>query len=257
MRSRARLPPNFRDILIKPLTRNKVLVVSCDSAGAVGPKRDDIVKVDGSVLGRFIVRVALMEVMAVGAKPICVSCGLSVEPEPTGESILAGVLSEMKKVGLDRSSLVISTEKNFETTQSGIGITVIGIVNRDEMRMGEAEDGDLIVSLGIPSVGMEVLENERKGLIAELDDLIKLLSLNFAHAVIPVGSKGILYEANVLAKESEAFLKLNPNPGLDITKSAGPGTVILAAIGRDYLDEFKSHFRKPINLIAHLEKQSR
>lgn len=249
------LPPNFRDVLIKPLTKSKFLVVGCDSSGAIGPKIGDAVKVDGGTLGKFTVRTALMEVMAVGAKPTCVACGLGVEPKPTGESIIEGVLSEMKKVGLDESSLVISTEKNFETTQTGIGVAVIGVANINELRIGQAKDGDLIVSLGIPSVGIEVLENERKGLIADLEDLMKLLSLNFVHSVIPVGSKGIFYEMNVLAKEAEANLKLNPSLSMDIKKSAGPATVILAAISNNYLEELKSYFKKPINLLACLEKR--
>lgn len=257
MKTQNILPPNFRDVLIKPLTKSKFLVVSCDSSGAIGPKIGDVIKVDGKILGKFTVRTALMEVMAVGAKPICVACGLGVEPKPTGESIIEGVLSEIRKVGLDQSSLVISTEKNFETTQTGIGVTVIGVAKVNELKMGQAKDGDLIISLGVPSVGIEVLENERKGLIADLEDLIRLLSLNFAHSVIPVGSKGIFYEMKVLAKEAEADLKLNPNPNIDIEKSAGPATVILAAISSNHLEELKRYFKKPINLLAILEKRKR
>ncbi|MEM0488883.1 MAG: AIR synthase related protein [Candidatus Bathyarchaeia archaeon] len=254
MKTRNILPQNFRDVLIKPLTRNKFLVVGCDSCGAIGPKIGDVIKVDGSILGKFAVRTALMEVMAVGAKPICVACGLGVEPKPTGESIIEGVLSEIRKVGLDQSSLVISTEKNFETTQTSMGVSVIGLANLNELKMGQAKDGDLIISLGVPSVGIEVLENEQKGLIADLEDLMKLLSLKFVHSVIPVGSKGIFYEMKVLAKEAEANLKLNQNPNIDMEKSAGPATVILAAISGNRLEELKRYFKKPINLLARLEK---
>ncbi|MBC7131356.1 hypothetical protein H5T51_09165, partial [Candidatus Bathyarchaeota archaeon] len=234
--SMAELPPNYRDVLIKPLNHKKFLVLSCDSSGAIGPKNEDVLKVEGNIVGKFIVRTALMEVMAVGAKPIGVACGLSVEPKPTGESIIKGVLTEMRKAGLKRSDLVVSTEKNFDTVQTGIGVTVIGIANRDKLLIGMAENNDLIVSVGIPSVGAEVLENERKGVIVDIEDLAKLLSLNFVHAAIPVGSKGILHEAKVLAKEAGGRLKLNRKPGIDIRKSAGPSTVILVAIEKDSLD---------------------
>ncbi len=111
MKSSNRLPPNFRDILLRPVTRSKILVIGCDSSGAIGPKRGDIIKVEGRILGKFTVRTALMEVMAVGAKPIIVACGLGAELKPTGESIIEGILSEIRKAGLDRSSVVVSTEK--------------------------------------------------------------------------------------------------------------------------------------------------
>jgi hypothetical protein len=254
MKSSNRLPPNFRDILLRPVTRSKVLVIGCGSSGAIGPKRGDIIKVEGRILGKFTVRTALMEVMAVGAKPTIVACGLGVEPKPTGESIIEGILSEIRKVGLNRSSVVVSTEKNFDTIQTGIGVAVIGIADIKKLRIGKAKDGDLIVSLGIPSLGTEVLENERANLIADLEDLMKLLSFDFVNTVISVGSRGILHEVNVLAKESNTSFRLSPNLKVDVKKSAGPSTVILAAINRNRLNELKSNFNKPINKIAYLEK---
>lgn len=247
---------SYRDVLIKPLLDDKFLVVSCDSAGSVGPKPGDLIKVSGEVLGKFIVRTALMEILAVGAKPLCVACGLGVEPEPTGASILKGVRREMRKVGLNpRYDLVISTEKNFSTTQTGIGIAAIGLAEKSKLLVGKCERGDVIVGIGLPSVGMEVIENERKNAIADLEDLCKLLSLvpsGFVHAVIPVGSKGISHEINVLAKESKLRAALREHVPVDLNKSAGPSTVILAAIKGDYYETLKLSFKKPIYEVATL-----
>ncbi len=92
-------------------------------------------------------------------------------------------------------------------------------------------------------MGTEVLENERENLIADLEDLMKLLSFDFVNAVIPVGSRGILHEVNVLAKESNTSLRLNQHLKVDVKKSAGPSTVILAAINRDHLNELKRKFK--------------
>ncbi|MCS7113894.1 MAG: hypothetical protein RMJ15_02630 [Nitrososphaerota archaeon] len=250
-----KLPDNFRDIIIKPISQRKLLIVGCDSSGAVGSKTGDVVKVDGETVGKFAVRTALMEVMAVNAEPLCVACGLAVEPKPAGEDILKGVQSEMVRAGLNPSrDLVISTEKNFPTIQTGVGVAVVGVVGKDSLLMGKSKEGDIIASVGIPSVGMEVLENERRGVIADLEDLNQLLSLEFVHGVIPVGSKGVLYESKILAKESKLGIKLHRNIPIDTEKSAGPSTVLLASIERDSFELLKAFLRKPVHKIALLTR---
>jgi len=248
-----KFPNNFRDIIIKPISKYKLLIVGCDSLGAVGPKNGDVVKVDGEIVGKFTVRTALMEVMAVNAKPICVACGLAVEPKPTGQKIIKGIESEMKKAGLNPSlDLIISTEKNFSTSQTGMGVAVVGIAEKNSLLMGKSKEGDIIISVGIPSVGNEVLENEQKGFIADLEDLKKLLSMEFVHGIIPVGSKGIIEEVKILAMESRLGIKLYRNIAIDTKKSAGPSTVLLASVERDSFESLKSLLRKPVHKIATL-----
>ncbi|HHY18163.1 MAG TPA: alpha-ribazole-5-phosphate synthase, partial [Firmicutes bacterium] len=53
----------YRDLTLVSLTEDCVLVIACDSAGGIGPKELDSVKVPGYVLGRFTARVALMELL--------------------------------------------------------------------------------------------------------------------------------------------------------------------------------------------------
>jgi hypothetical protein len=239
---------NIRDVLIKKLG-NYFLIISCDSSGAIGPKNGDILKVNGEILGKHMVRSALMEVLSVRAKPICISCGLGVEPEPTGVSIIKGIKEEMIKVGLNpNEDLVISTEKNFPTNQTGLGITAIGFASEKDLLIGKSKKNDLIISIGLPSVGKEVLENRDN--IVEIEDILTLLSMDFIHGIIPVGSKGILYEANILAKESNLKLKFFNDIKLDIRKSAGPSTVVLVTLKKEYIDLIKSKINKPIHEIA-------
>ena len=145
------------------------------SSGAVGPKIEDKVKVEGRVLGKFLARVALMDVIATGAFPVLLSVTLGVEKEPTGNEILEGIRREARTLGLDADQVILAnTEDNFETVQTGAGLTVIGFANEDELRLGKTNPGDLIVAIGKPKVGEEVLSAEARGEIADLKNVVQL-----------------------------------------------------------------------------------
>ncbi|MFQ6080549.1 MAG: AIR synthase related protein [Candidatus Bathyarchaeia archaeon] len=250
------LPPikvikTARDVSIFEFGNGLVMVVGCDSAGGIGPKPLDKVKVDGHTLGRFTARVALMEVLAAGALPICLVSTLSVEPEPTGVKILEGIRSEVQHAGLDHTLVITgSMEKNIRVNQTGLGVTVIGLASKKQLKIGKSKSGDLIIAVGIPSVGIEVLAAEKQGRIADLKDLLRLKSLNFVHEVIPVGSKGIIHEANVIAQDSHLRVKLKEKPGVNLKKPAGPGTVVMVTISKDAFNKLPQLISKPIHVIG-------
>jgi len=243
----------FRDVLVFALDRHRVMVVGCDSSGGIGPKPMDVVKVDGHILGKFTARVALMEVLSTGAKPICLVDTLCVEPKPTGLKILQGIREEAERAGL-KSRLVITgtSEKNVPVQQTGLGVTVIGMAKRDKLRIGLSRKKNVVVSVGIPHVGSEVLSGEKRGLIADTKDLLKLLNLNFVREIVPVGSHGILHEAEAIAKESLLKLRLAQRPRVDVRKSAGPATVILSTLPEPQLPKLHDEISKPINMIGRL-----
>ena len=242
-----------RDVLIFQLDSAKALVISCDSAGAIGPKPLDKVKVDGYTLGKITARVALMEVLSTGAKPICVVDTLSVEPEPTGSEILVGVREEAKKVGLDPELAVMgSSEKNFAVEQTGIGVTVIGVIEKSLLKIGFSKPEDIVVAVGVPCVGAEVLYEEKNGNIADTLDVLKLRELDFVHEILPVGSEGIAREIRILAESSKLKFKLMEKTRLDVKKSAGPATVLLASLPQSRLAEVKRAIGKPVNVVGYL-----
>jgi hypothetical protein len=112
--------------------------------------------------------------------------------------------------------------------------------------------GDLIVAIGIPSVEMEVLAAEKQGKIADLKDFLKLASFNFVHEVIPVGSKGIIHEANIIAQDAHLHVKLQEKTGVDIKKSAGPATTVVVTISKDAFNQLLQFINKPMHVIGSL-----
>src|SRR4030042_5659078 len=155
------------DVSILKVPTGHAIVVGSTSAGGVGPKAMDQVKVEGRVLGKFLARVALMDVAATGAFPLLLSVTLGVEKEPTGNEILEGIRHEARSIGLDPNQVLMEkTEDNFQTMQTGVGLTVVGFANEDELRLGKTLPGDLIVAIGRPKVGNEVIGAETRGEIA-------------------------------------------------------------------------------------------
>lgn len=142
------------DVSIMKIPTGHAVVVGSTSSGAVGPKMMDKVKVDGKVLGKFLARVALMDVTATGAFPILLSVTLGVEQDPTGNEILEGIRRETRVLGLEPNQVLLeNTEDNFETLQTGVGLTVIGFANEEELRLGKTVPGDLVVAVGKPQGG--------------------------------------------------------------------------------------------------------
>lgn len=239
-----------RDVSVFEVSNDSVIVVGCDSAGGIGPKPLDKIKVSGYTLGRFTARVALMEVLAVGAKPVCLTNTLSVEPDPTGSEILEGIISEVQVARLDRSLVIIgSMEKTVTVEQTGIGITVVGLASKNNLKIGLSKPDDLIVAVGVPSVKDEVLPAEERGEIADLEDLLMLMSCDFVHEVIPVGSQGIMHEVNVLAKDSDLRAKLEL-PEVETKRSAGPATAVVVTISKNALSKLSGLINKPIQVIG-------
>jgi selenophosphate synthetase-related protein len=240
------------DVSILKLPTGHAVVVGSTSSGGIGPKKMDKVRVEGRVLGKFLARVALMDVAATGAFPMLLSVTLGVEKEPSGHEILEGVRNECRVFGLDPNQVLMeNTEDNVETVQTGAGVTVVGFANEEELRLGKTSPGDLIVAIGKPKVGDEVLPAEVKGEIADLKNVALLSQKNYVHDIAPVGTFGIAYEARMMAHAVGRQLEIEETKKeVDLVKSAGPATVVLITMAPEKLDELTLLIRKPISVVG-------
>ncbi len=229
------------------------LVFAVDSAGGIGPKPLDKVKVSGEILGRFTAQAAIMEVLAVNAEPIQIAYSFCFEPQPTGDEVIKGIKRALREAKVKSKDILLgSSEKNVKVEQSGLGICVVGSVSIKKLKIGKSKKGDIIASIGIPSVGYEVLEAEEKGLIADIKTLKELIKRPYVREVIPVGSKGILYEAEIIAKDCGLEFKPYEHVSIDVKKPAGPSTVLVVSIERDSLEKLYE-LKKPITKIGFLD----
>jgi len=242
------------DVSVMKMPTGHAIVVGSSSSGGVGPKPMDKIKSSGKIVGKFLARVASMDVAATGAFPVSVSVTLGVEKEPTGNQIIEGIQKEIKGLGLEPNQVLKeNTEENFETIQTGAGITVVGLANEDELRLAKTAPGDLVIAIGEPKLGDEVIPAEARGEIANLKDVTALARKKFVHDIVPVGSFGISHEAKMLAYSIGRQLKINENTKLDLNKSAGPATVVLTTLNKENLGELQFFIRKPINVIGEIQ----
>ena len=241
------------DVSILKIPTGHAIVVSSTSSGGVGPKPMDKVKADGRLVGKFLARVALMDVAATGAFPLLLSATLGVEKEPSGREILEGIRREAAVLGLEVGQVLLeNTEENFETVQTGVGLTVVGFSNEEQLRLGKTLPGDLLVAVGKPKVGDEVILAEAKGEVADLKNVVWLSQRKYVHDIVPVGSFGIAYEARMMAHAVGRQLKLVTESGLDLEKSAGPATVVLVTLDAEKFEEFNSIVGKPTAIVGEI-----
>ena len=242
-----------RDVEVVSINQAQYLVASCDSCGAIGMKDLDAFKITWSITGRLTTRVALLEVLSTGAVPQMMTVAISNEPHPTGDRILEGVREELESAGLTMLPMVISTEKNMFTQQTGLGISVIGVTEKKQLRIGTAQSGDDVYCLGLPKVGPEI-DNPEDSEIVQVKDIQFLLDISGIHDIVPVGSRGIRSEALQLATNVNCRLIVDPSCVLDLDKSAGPSTCLIFSFTSSLvLDLSSSGFpRLPITKVGKL-----
>jgi hypothetical protein len=189
-------------------------------------KQNDIVRFPPGIVGSFTARVALMEVLSVNALPKTISIAISNEPYPTGAEIIKGIAEELRSTGFEALPMAISTEKNIPTSQTALGITVVGSCKNDAIRVARSKPGDLVYCIGIPKVGNEITGTDDAD-VAQISHIKQLLMLNGVGDIVPVGSKGILAETEMLCKSTHCRFICKPEGNIDIHRSAGPSTCIV------------------------------
>lgn len=222
----------YRDLTLIDINEDQKLVVSCDSSGGIGEKENDIIKTSPEIVGYFGAQVALMEIIAFGADPSLVVNTLSVEMDDTGSRIIEGIKKALKALNLDDQRVITgSTEENFPVSVTGLGITAIGIINKKDWKKPQTRPGMIGVAIGKPKVGDEVLEDREQ--VMDISKLIQIREKNYIGEILPIGSKGILYELKEMARSNNLNFILEKNISLDLEKSGGPSTCLIVSVEED------------------------
>jgi hypothetical protein len=203
--------------------------VACDSCGGVGSKKWDAYKVPPVYVGGFSARVVLLELICAGAKVVALTDNICNEMDNTGKEIIAGIKKELKAAGIEDVILTGSTEENFATVSTAVGMTAVGLADQKDLKVNSVRGEAVIISAGVPKVGKEIdLEGDSE--IIDYKTLYGLLKNPSVYEIVPVGSRGIAYEAGQLALYNNLRCHINDDCGVDVQKSGGPETSVIAAV---------------------------
>lgn len=204
----------MRNAVIIPLDSKEELVIATDNHGAIGEKTQDAVHIPNKVVGYSACRVAMMELLAVGGKPITI-----IMQNFTGDAAWrdykTGVQQVLAKLQLGPIAITGSTESNFPGVQSGLGLTIIGT---KAIQVNHPPISNVSYAIiGTPLVGDEVKKFKDK--IAPLSLFKKFCKMKEVISLLPVGSKGIQTAWRAWTNRMD---KLDSN--VDLFNSAGPAT---------------------------------
>ena len=234
-----------------------MLVLAADSVGGIGSKPLDAVQAPPEVVGHFALRVPLMEVMAAGATPFLIVDNLSVEAGGYGEAILAGMKRLAETVGLEDSiHFNGSTEDNVTTLQTGVGVTVVGLVSNADFRVGSSKPGDRLMAAGYPKSAPHHRVTVDDPDILELRQLQALRRQSQVADIVPVGSRGIRYETAQLANAAGLLPRLGAGAlTLALDASGGPGTCVVFSWRGSDLAQLTEYVTAPLTPIGWLESE--
>lgn len=243
-----------RDLSLIHLYRDISLVCACDSNASNGEKPNDIHPNSYEESAVSVLKVPLMEVLASGAFPFLIVNNLCVEMDPSGKKIIQAMKAELQRCHLlERVAFTGSTEDNMKTNQTGMGVTVVGLLNRKESRLGKTRKGDIVVCVGIPQSGIHVPYSERDADVCDLETMIQLTECPFVHEILPIGSKGTLYEANQLAVTCGLTFVPSDEQNIDLEESAGSSTAVLVSLCEADIVHLKQKIKKPVNETGRME----
>lgn len=205
-------------------------IITTDNSGGIGEKPGDLVAVADQLTAYFAARVALLEQWAAHAEPMSVLIH-NFSGSASWQKYVAGVNELFIEAGLQTPSISGSSETNMTLTQSAMAVTIIG----KTVERSSSEEANWF-TYGTPLVGGEVLE--RASEIASLQLLKEAIANGWIQQLWPIGSRGILEEVRSMTGNKEAKVE----SGLDITKTAGPSTVVLLAIPKTKIKEAETHF---------------
>ncbi|OIK14159.1 ATP-binding protein [Bacillus sp. MUM 116] len=224
----------MRDIVTIPITTREALIIASDNSGAIGMKHEDSVKVPYETVAYYSFRVAAMECIAAGGEPISVVLHNFCGNEPW-EELVKGIQTGLGELGLNGVSITGSTESNFSLNQSAVGLIVIGKKVKNSASQVLLSENVNVAIIGMPLVGNEVVEQQYN--VAPLSIFQEISRLNEV-VILPVGSKGILYEMNQLFS-NVVLGKENLRTDVEVLKSSGPSTCFIVVFQEGHTEKIR------------------
>ena len=221
----------IRDVTVITLDENRYLGISCDSCGGIGNKEMDVVKTEPEISARETAKVVLAELLSLGMEPLVLADGLAVEMDDTGRRIIKGFEESLEQLRTCKVHMTGSTEENMRTVQTSMGVTGVGICEKNKFRYLKTKAGDICMLAGLPLVGYDVVNNPDK--VLTIRDFEEFYLSDKIKEILPVGSRGIDEELQELSGYNGLGFVYDSDLSVDVHKSAGPSCCCLLTLAKD------------------------
>jgi len=186
--------------------------------------------------------------MSMGFTPMILADGLAVEMNDTGRQLIEGFNEVLSKLKTTKVHLTGSTEENIKTVQTSMGVTCIGICDKNKLKYKKTSKNDVCLLIGLPLVGNDVVNNPDK--ILDINDFETLYLCDYINEMLPVGSRGTATELSDLCTHNMLNFKYEDNISINLNNSGGPSCSCLITTDEKYVDIIKNLVNKPINFIG-------
>lgn len=240
----------WRDLTLVDFHEEYLLAVSCDSAGGIGDKPHDLIRTSPFIVGYHTAKVALMELLCVHGEPLLLSSTLSVEMNPTGAEMMRGIHTLLKEYDPMHSiALTGSTEENFHVSATGLGVTVMGRIEKRQWPLKKSLVQDVAVMVGEAKCGEEVLKTEKEKILM-LHHVKTLRDLPYVREVVPGGSRGMAHEIALVERASK--IRFLPAEGVKplLHQSCGPASALLVTLGKEHLKDLQETLNIPVHVLG-------
>ena len=232
----------MRDLTVWPLADEQWLVFATDNLVGIGELAFDQAQATPEEVGYFTARVALMELIASGATPMLLidtMSGGDPKEHAYARRMLTGIRDAVAEAALPPTFTITgSSEKNIVIPVTTLSLTVIGQVAPSAFRVGTSYVDDEVWLIGVPKSAPHDQVLREDSTHVSFSHVQQLLALAAVHEVLPIGSRGALAEATMLAETTDK-LRFRPKDLITtvelapiFTKSAGPATALLVSGAR-------------------------
>lgn len=215
---------NDRDITRVSLGPSEDWLIASDISSGIGLQEHDVLQVPYPMVGAFATRVAMLEILSAKGTVKAIQYLIGGAYDAVVIPVVQGIQEELRRAGID-VPINGSHESNMEVTTTSVGITALGL-GEPEVR-GNGEPYAVYV-LGRPLVGPEVVAHPEW--IVTYEELHRALAHPSTMRMVPIGSRGIRQELQVLASWQGAPLDEIAMTDEVLDHSGGPATSVVVAV---------------------------
>lgn len=199
-------------------------MIASDISSGIGMQAHDVLHAPYAMVGAFATRVAMLEILCAGGTVKAIQYLVGGAYDTVVVPVMKGIKEELERAGI-KVPINGSHERNMIVSATSVGITALGSGPVELPCTGEPY---AVYVLGRPLVGTEVLDSPEW--IVTYEEVHQALVHPSTVRIIPVGSRGIRQELEVLRQLEGHAIDTVAVEDDTLDHSGGPATSVVVAV---------------------------